>query len=103
LSVVVKLVALYRQPADREAFDRHYRDVHTPLARKLPGLRKLEVSRVFGAPMGEARYYQVAEMYFDNKEAMMAALASPEGRAAGKDIMSVAGDIIHMMFAEVEE
>jgi uncharacterized protein (TIGR02118 family) len=53
--------------------------------------------------MGEARYYQVAEMYFDNKEAMMAALGSPEGRAAGKDIMSVAGDIIHMMFAEVEE
>ena len=31
----------------------------------------------------------------------MTALGSPEGKAAAKDVMSFAGGILHMMFAEV--
>lgn len=99
---MVKLIALYKKPADTAAFDNHYREVHTPLAKKMPGLRKLEVMRITGAPGGEAKFYLVAEMYFDNMDALKAALASPEGKAAGKDVMSFAGDLVHMMFAEVE-
>lgn len=99
---MVKLIALYRKPADVAAFESHYREIHTPLARKMPGLRKLEVARCFGAPGGEPKFYMVAEMYFDNKEALMAALSSPEGKAAGKDVMGFAGDLIHMMFSEIE-
>lgn len=98
---MVKLIALYRKAADVAAFDKHYNEVHTPLARKMPGLRKLEVARCFGSPGGEPKFYLVAEMYFDDKNALMAALSSPEGKAAGKDVMSFAGDLIHMMFAEV--
>ena len=44
----------------------------------------------------------MAEMYFDSKEAMIAALSSPEGKAAGKDVMGFASDVIHMMFAAVD-
>jgi uncharacterized protein (TIGR02118 family) len=99
---MVKLVALYRKPADAAAFDRHYNEVHTPLARKMPGLKKLDVCRFFGSPGGEPKFHLMAEMYFDNKETMMAALSSPEGKAAGKDVMSFAGDLVHMMFANVE-
>lgn len=98
---MVKLIALYKKPADVAAFDKHYNEVHTPLARKMPGLRKIEVARCYGSPGGEPKFYLVAEMYFDNKDALMAALSSPEGKAAGKDVMSFAGDLIHMMFAEV--
>jgi len=100
---VVKLIALYKPPADKDAFLDHYRNVHTPLVRRLPGLRKIDVARTFGSPGGEPRFFLVAEMYFDNKEAMFAALNSPEGKAAAKDVMSFAGDLIHMMFADVEE
>lgn len=96
---MVKLIALYKRPADVEAFERHYTDVHAPLVRKMPGLKKLEVSRTFGAPAGEAKYYLMAEMYFEDKAAMFAALGSDEGKAAAKDVMGFAGDIIHMMFA----
>ena len=99
---MVKLIALYRKPADVTAFEQHYREMHTPLAKKMPGLRKMEVARCFGSPGGEPKFYLVAEMYFDSKEALMAALGSPEGKAAGKDVMGFAGDLIHMMFAEVE-
>lgn len=98
---MVKLVALYKNPSDVAAFEQHYTEVHTPLAKKMPGMRRLEVSRFTGSPGGEPKFYLMAEMYFDTKEAMMAALGSPEGKAAGKDVMSFAGDIIHMMFAEV--
>jgi uncharacterized protein (TIGR02118 family) len=98
---VVKLVALYKKPADVAAFEKHYREVHTPLARKMPGLKRLEVSHITGSPAGEAKFHLLAEMYFESHEAMKAALASPEGKAAGKDVMSFAGDLVHMMFADV--
>ena len=98
---MVKLVALYRKPADVAAFEKHYREIHTPLATKIPGLKKLEVSHFTGAPGGEAKFYMMAELYFDTKEAMLVALSSPEGKASGKDVMSFAGDILHMMFADV--
>ena len=99
---MVKLIALYKKPADPDAFDRHYRETHTPLAEALPGLRKLELSRVKGAPVGEPRYYLVAEMYFDDFDALSAAMKSDAGKAAGKDLMGFAGDIVHMMVATSE-
>lgn len=99
---MVKLIVLYKKPADVASFERHYREIHAPLARKMPGLRKLEVAHTTGSPGGEAKFHMVAELHFDNKDAMMAALGSPEGKAAAKDVMSFAGDLIHMMFAEVD-
>jgi uncharacterized protein (TIGR02118 family) len=98
---MVKLVALYKKPADVEGFERHYREIHTPLTKKMPGLTRLEVSHFTGAPGGEARFYMMAELYFETSDAMMAALVSPEGKAAAKDVMGFAGDILHMMFADV--
>lgn len=99
---MVKLIAIYSKPSDVAAFETHYREVHTPLARKLPGLRKLEISRAAGAVGGEPRYHMISEMYFDDMPALKAALKSPEGQAAGKDVMGFAGNILHMMFAEIE-
>ncbi len=99
---MIKLVVLYRKPADVAAFDKYYNETHTPLARKLPGLKKLEVCRFFGSPGGEPKFYLMAEMYFESKDALFAALGSPEGKAAGKDVMSFAGDLVHMMFANVD-
>lgn len=98
---MVKLVALYKKPADVAAFETHYKEIHAPLARKMPDLRKLEVAHFTGSPGGEPKFYMMAELYFDTKEAMMSALGSPEGKAAAKDVMSFAADLIHMMFADV--
>jgi uncharacterized protein (TIGR02118 family) len=101
---MVKFIALYKRPDDPAAFDKHYFEIHAPLAAKMPGLRRMEVSRITGTPMGpEAPFYLLAELYFDNLDAAKAALASPEGKAAGKDVMGFAGKIITMMFAEVRE
>ena len=100
---MIKLVALYRKPADTAAFDEHYEKVHTPLVRKYPGLRKLEVTKVTGAPIGEAKFHLMAEMYFDSKDAMDAAMVSPEGKAVVRDLMSFAADIVVIFHGSVNE
>jgi uncharacterized protein (TIGR02118 family) len=98
---MVKLIALYRTPENKAEFDKHYEEVHTPLVKNMPGLRRLEVSKITGAPIGEAKHYLLAEMYFDNQDSLNASMASPEGKAAARDLMSFAGNLVSMFFAEV--
>src|SRR5690242_15417403 len=86
--VMVKLIALYTRPDDVAAFEQHYNEVHLPLIRQVPGLRKLVANTVWGTPRGEPAYYKIAEMWFDDRAAFDTAMASPENRAAGKDLMS---------------
>lgn len=99
---MVKLIALYRKPADIAAFEKHYYDMHVPLIKKTPGLKKLEITKISGAPIGETKYHLMAELYYDSVDAMNAANASPEGRTAGKDLMSFAADVVTLFFGEVE-
>ncbi len=98
---MVKLIALYKKPDDVPAFDKHYAEVHTPLVKKLPGLRQLELSKITGSAIGETPEYLLCEMYFDSKDALDAALASPAGRAAGKDLMGFAAKYVTLMYADV--
>jgi uncharacterized protein (TIGR02118 family) len=100
---MIKLVALYKKPADAAAFDKHYFDIHAPLANKMPGLRKVEISKVIGAPQGESNFHLIAELYFDDLDVLKAAMSSPEGKAAAKDLMSFAGEVVSMHFAQVEK
>lgn len=39
------LAVMYKTPKDAAAFDKHYSEKHIPLAKKIPGLRKYEVSK----------------------------------------------------------
>ncbi|HTP13452.1 MAG TPA: EthD family reductase [Bacteroidota bacterium] len=98
---MVKLIAMYKTPPDQRAFDSHYDEVHTPLVRKIPGLRRLEVARITGAPIGEPQHYLIAEMYFDDQNSMQKSLSSPEGKATARDLASFAGAIVTMFYAEV--
>lgn len=100
---MVKLIALYKVPANVAEFNDHYFNTHVPLAMKMPGLKKVEVSHITGSPMGKAEYHLMAELYFDNKEALDAAMSSPEGKASAKNLMGFAKEVVYMMFADVEE
>lgn len=97
---MVKLIALYKKPANTAEFDDRYFNGHVPLANKIPGLRKCDVAKIVGTPAGESEYYLMAELYFDDMEALKTGMSSPEGKAAAKDVMSFAKDIVYMMFAE---
>lgn len=101
--MTAKLIALYKPPTNAKEFDSKYFDEHIPLVQKIPGLQLIEISKVKGAPSGDAAYHLMAELYFDNLDAVKAGLASPEGREATNNIMSFAGDLVTMMFAEVSD
>ncbi len=100
---MVKLIAMYKTPADVLEFEKHYFDVHMPLIKKMPGLLKTEVSRLSGMPGQDNKYHIMAEMYFDNMDRLNESMASAEGRAAGKDLMGFAKDYVIMMFGEVKD
>ena len=83
---MVGLVAIYKKPADTEAFDRHYFGTHIPLAKKMPGVRKYEVSSgPISVLSGPTDVYLIGTVYFDDLEAMKKAFASPEGQATAAD------------------
>jgi uncharacterized protein (TIGR02118 family) len=82
--MTARFLAVYEAPADPEAFDRHYREVHIPLIRHLPGLRRYTVGRDV-APLHGAPYYLITELEWDTMDELRAAFASPEGRATAAD------------------
>ncbi len=101
---MVKLVALYRKPADPAAFDKAYFETHVPLVEKIPGLRRAQVARVKGAPRGEPEYHMIAELYFEDKGSLGRAMAPPENREARKNLMSFARGLAPFVYAqEVKE
>jgi uncharacterized protein (TIGR02118 family) len=90
MDTAARFVVLWGQPNDPAAFERHYRDVHIPLALEIPGLRRYTLSRDMTLVRGEERYYLVAELDFDNITSLRAAFESPQGRATASDVANLA-------------
>ncbi|MCB0721957.1 MAG: EthD family reductase [Ignavibacteriae bacterium] len=99
---MTKLVALYKTPPDKELFDKKYFEEHLPLAGKMPGLVRTEVTKLKSLGADE-KYYLQAEMYFDDMDSLNAAMGSPEGKAAASNLMSFAKELVVMMIGEIEE
>src|SRR5688572_9376672 len=105
---MVTLTATFKTPADTASFDEHYTTTHAPLMKKVPGLLKMEVTRFTkmltppNSMLGEQPYLQCT-MYWADKDAFKAAMASEENKAAGADLMSFAGPLVSMCIGNAEE
>jgi uncharacterized protein (TIGR02118 family) len=100
---MVKLIAMFTKPEDAAAFDESYFGTHLALNAKTPGLLRIEVSRVTGAPRGESPYYLITELYFADESAMRAAFATAEATAAARNLMSFAKGLVTMHTAVVTD
>ena len=100
---MVKFLALYKQPADPAAFDKHFYEVHKPLCEKVPNLLKMTVNKVTGTPRGPSEYYMIVAMQFADHQTMMDSLMSEAGMATAKDARAFAKDIFTGLFAEVAD
>ena len=87
---MVRLIALYSVPDDPDEFDTHYRDVHAPIVNRYPGLRKLNLARVEGVGRRAPPYHLMAEMEFDSRADLDAALESDAGIESGRDLRTFA-------------
>ncbi len=101
--MTVKLVVLYTQPDDADAFDEHYLGVHGPLVDTIPGLERWEGARfVAAADGGEQTYHRMAELWFTDQAALEAALASDEGKQTAGDYQQIAPPGSRMFVAAVD-
>jgi uncharacterized protein (TIGR02118 family) len=74
-----KFVVVYYRVDDEAALEQFYNATHLPLVEQLPGLLKLEVSRVTGQPTGLSRFHLMVEAYFATEDSLRRALISPQG------------------------
>lgn len=86
---MIKLVYCFARRADltSEEFSRYWQHVHGPIGARIPGLRRL-VQSVAVHDARDARppgFDGMAELWFDDLDAVIAARTSPEWQAASDD------------------
>lgn len=101
---MTRIVSLHGHPTDPAEFDRYYREVHTPLVQRIPGVRNIRFGRVVRMEDGSAApFYLVSDVYFENRQALDAAQASPEMAAALADVPRFASGGVTIMLCEYED
>lgn len=90
--MIKRVSILTRKPSyTPEAFARHWLEVHGPLARKVPGIRRYVQNHIAEAthhpdlPAAAQQVDGVVEMWFDDRESMERALGSPEAHTMFED------------------
>lgn len=101
---MISIVALHGLPEDPVAFDRYYREVHTPLVQRIPGVIGIRYGRVLERPDGESPpHFLICDTYFEDREALDAALQSPEMAEALADVPNFSSGGVTIFFAEVDD
>jgi uncharacterized protein (TIGR02118 family) len=100
---MIKVTILYGHPQDAPAFERYYTGTHLPLAAKMKGVDRLELTRFGPGPDGtKPAYYRMAELYFPSEAQLQTTLGSPEGSAAVADLPNFASGGVTMLVGAVD-
>jgi uncharacterized protein (TIGR02118 family) len=102
MTTMVKLLILFKQPPDENAFEMQYVKVLAALE-KLPGIQRRQANIVRGTPEGKSPYYRILEFYFKDFDALDAALTAEAGTSAGQELMSAFSDVVELHFVDVFE
>ena len=97
-----RLTVLYGQPTDPAAFDLHYKEVHVPLARKIPGLTAFTAGHCAALDQSEPAYYWVAMLDFADEADFRAGITSPEMGKAVADVPNFATGTVAMFSQEID-
>ena len=98
------MVVLYRRPEMTQAeFRQHLERIHGPLAKALPGLKKYSQNYACADPKRKSPGWDaIVELWFETRQAMEAAWASPQGAASDADLPLFA-DLTRTTWSVVEE
>lgn len=100
---MIKLTVLYGPPTNAEEFENYYTNAHLPIAAKMKGVDRLELTRFVAGPDGILpAYYRMAELYFPTEEQMQATMSSPEGEATVADLPNFATGGVTVLMGVVE-
>jgi uncharacterized protein (TIGR02118 family) len=99
-----KITVIFDNPTDPAAFESSYADGLVALARAIPGLQRIETSKVWPKEDGTATpAYRMIDMYFDDYDAASAAVATPEAGSLFPSIFAIATGGVRIAFSDVEE
>jgi uncharacterized protein (TIGR02118 family) len=83
---MAKMTVIYKTPKDIEFFEKHYFEVHIPLAKQLSGLIKYEINEgLIVSTTGHSEPFRIANLYFDTMESMMNSFRSEIGQKCAAD------------------
>lgn len=103
---MIKVFSLLKRPEgwSRERFHQWWLEEHIPLAKDIPGLRKYHVCLTTGSTTHEGRepFDGVAELWFDNREALEAGWSSAVGRNAVGHSQATVSDRVVLITEEHE-
>lgn len=97
-----KLVVLYPPPADPGHFEKHYRNVHLPLAARLPGVLAARFSLTIDSGDSQPPYFAVFEADFADVQSLQSAMASEWGQKVTADVPNYASAGAVVLNYEVE-
>jgi uncharacterized protein (TIGR02118 family) len=101
---MAQVLVLYKTPTDPAAFDKYYAQTHIPLAKKIPGLKKYEVSQgTVATPAGPSGIHLVATLTFDSMAAIQAGLGSTEGQATAGDLPNFASGGVDLLMFDTKD
>ena len=95
-----KLIIVFKQQPKPIEFEQRWAEEFVPLAERLPGLQRVVVSRAHGGPAGRVDIHLIHELHFASPADLKAAMASPQGVAVGQTLISLAGRLVTIAFAE---
>jgi len=103
--MTTKITIIYNIPTDLEAFERGFAETkQLDLARALPGLERLESSRVWPKEDGSpAPAHRLIDLYFADYDAASAAVAGTAAAQLFSAIFGIASGGVEVTFADVEE
>jgi uncharacterized protein (TIGR02118 family) len=78
-----KTVGLYKRMDNEDEFYDYYTNVVVPQLLNIPGVLKVEVTRLHSTRVsGDSNYFLMGETYFANYESFQRTMTTPEGKAA---------------------
>lgn len=104
---MIKFVVLAKGPKEwtKEQFIEWWRGPHAESAKKLPGLMAYNhgvVLQDFDQPNGEPQWDGIAQLYFENEEALQKMLKSEEWKKATQETANMGGRRIALITDEVD-
>jgi uncharacterized protein (TIGR02118 family) len=100
---MMKVTVLYGHPANPDEFEKYYRSNHLPLAAKMKGVARIELTKfVAGPDGGKPAFYRMAELYFTTQTQMEQSLGSAKGQATVADLPKFATGGVTVVIGSVE-
>jgi uncharacterized protein (TIGR02118 family) len=100
---MMKVTVIYGHPKSSDDFEKYYESTHLPLAAKMKGVDRLELTKFVAGPDGsKPAFYRMAELYFGSQAQMEQVLGSAEGKATVADLDNFATGGVTVLIGTVK-